>query len=707
MSLLTDAVVRTHYRACNLCEAICGLEITLDKDDQILTIKGDEKDPLSRGHICPKAVALKDIYTDPNRLKQPIKKTADGWKIISWEEAFIEVVSNIKRIQNEYGKNGIAVYTGNPAVHNSGTLLTGPGLLKALGTQNRYSATSADQLPHHFVSLAMFGHHMTLPIPDIDRTDYFVIMGGNPLASNGSMMTVPNVAHRIKNIQNRGGKVVVVDPRKTETSKIADQHIFIKPGTDALFLLAILHEIVWDVKFGNNAIFLEEDFEEFNQFLQNYSPKKVSAMIGVLEADIKTLAAELMKAKTAVVYGRMGLSTQEFGGICQWLINLINIFNNNFDKPGGAMFTDPAFSLYGSAKKGYKATGRFFSKVRNLPEFEGELPVSALAEEILHPEGPKALITICGNPVLSTSNGVQLEKALETLDYIVAVDIYLNETTSHANIILPPTTGLEVSHYDLVFHQLAVRNTSKYSEPLYPKSVDQRHDWEILEELKNRLITPENEPIPAPQNPEFKIDFMLKNGKYGDTGLDIEALKAKPSGIDLGVLKPSLKDKIYTNNGKINYFPSVLMEDLKRLNSFVKTNLAQDKSQILLIGRRHLRSNNSWMHNSYRLVKGNNRCTLMIHPATAKECNIMANSEVKVTSRVGAVVIPVEITEDIMPNVVSIPHGYGHTRKGSKLDIASQHAGVSINDLTDELLIDTLTGNAAFSGVPVTLEVHT
>jgi anaerobic selenocysteine-containing dehydrogenase len=565
MSISSEKIAKTHYRACNLCEAICGLVITLDKNNEILEIRGDEKDPLSRGHICPKAIALKDVYSDPNRLKQPVKRTTTGWETISWDQAYAEVVANIKSIQTKYGKNSIATYSGNPSVHNSGTLLTGPGLLKALGTQNRFSATSADQLPHHFVSWAMFGHHMTLPVPDIDRTDYFLIIGGNPMASNGSMMTVPNISHRLKNIQKRGGKVVVIDPRKTETSKVADEHIFIKPGTDAYFLLAIIHEILWDEHLGNKRFLHQEGFYEFNETVQKYSPKVVATITGIAENNIKRIANEIISAKTAVVYGRMGVSTQEYGGICNWLINLINIFTNNFDKPGGAMFTDPAFSLYAAAKKGYNPFNRFKSKVRNLPEFEGELPVSALAEEILHADGPKALLTICGNPVLSTPNGEQLEKAIQNLEYYVAIDIYINETTCNAHIILPPTTGLEVAHYDLVFHTLAVRNTAKYSEPLFEKNETQKHDWEIIEELKNRLLSTDNEPVAKPQNPEQKIDFMLRNGKYGTDGMSIDKLKAQPSGVDLGELKKGLASKLFTKDGEIKLYPELLLADLDQI----------------------------------------------------------------------------------------------------------------------------------------------
>ena len=703
MNLLTNT--RTHYRACNLCEAICGLEITVNDQNEILTIKGDEKDPFSRGHICPKAVGLKDIYLDKNRLKQPVRRTESGWETISWEEAFIEVTAKFKAIQAQHGKDAIGVYQGNPSVHNSGTLLSAPALLRILGTKNRFSATSADQLPHHFVSSLMFGHPLLLPVPDIDRTDFMLIMGGNPLASNGSMMTVPDVANRLKAIQKRGGKFVVIDPRKTETAKIADQHIFIKPATDIYLLLAILHEILSDNKqsrFANLPID-SEAVSELKLVIQNYTPEAVSNITGISVEIIKSLVNDILTAKSAVVYGRMGVSVQAFGGVCQWLINCINIFTGNMDSVGGAMFTQPAFDLWGRAKKGENYFNRYQSAVRKLPEFDGELPVSAMGEDILD-GGIKALFTVCGNPVLSTSNGTQLDKALTGLDYMVSVDIFINETTRHANIILPPTTGLEVAHYDLAFYNLSVRNTAKYSVPLFEKDHNQRHDWEIFEEIKNRLISEEGAEIPTPKNPEEKLAMALQYGSYGKDGLTLQKLKDNPHGEDLGALRPCLKEKLLTDNQMVNIIPSLLLNDLERVAlNFQKLSkeVKNTEFDLQLIGRRHLRSNNSWMHNSERLVKGRDRCTLLIHPETAAIRGIVNQEKVQIESRVGMVEIAVEITDEIMPNVVSIPHGFGHARKGVQLDIATAHAGVSLNDLTDELLIDELTGNSAFSGVPV------
>jgi len=696
---------RTHYRACNLCEAICGLKITVNENNEILTINGDRKDPFSRGHICPKAVGLKDIYLDKNRLKQPVKRTEAGWETISWNEAFEEVATKLKSIQGQYGKDAVGVYQGNPSVHNSGTLLSAPAFLRALGTKNRFSATSADQLPHHFVSSLMFGHPLLLPVPDIDRTDFMLIIGGNPLVSNGSMMTVPDVANRLKAIQKRGGKFVVIDPRKTETAKIANQHIFIKPATDVYLLLAVLHEILNEnytsavsrLPINSDAIF------ELKSAIQNYTPEAVSSITGVSTETIKALVNDLKLAKSAVVYGRMGVSVQAFGGVCQWLINCINIFTGNMDAEGGAMFPQPAFDLLGRAKKGENYFNRYQSAVRKLPEFDGELPVSAMGEDILA-GSIKALFTICGNPVLSTSNGTQLDSALEGLEYMVAVDIFINETTRHANIILPPTTGLEVAHYDLAFYNLSIRNMAKYSEPLFEKDNNQRHDWEIFEEIKNRLIAQEDSEIPAPKNPEEKLAMAIQYGFYGKHGLTLQKLKDNPHGEDLGALRPCLKDKLLTDNQEVNISPVLILNDLARVKiNFQKLLLNEQNTEfdLQLIGRRHLRSNNSWMHNAERLIKGRDRCTLMIHPETAAIRGIKNLEKVQIESRVGKVEIVVEITDEIMPDVVSIPHGFGHARQGVKLDIATAHAGVSLNDLTDDLLIDELTGNSAFSGVPV------
>ncbi len=697
--------IKTHFRTCNLCEAMCGLEIKY-QNNTIISIKGDKKDVLSNGHICPKATALEDVYKDTNRIKTPIKRTENGWIDISWEAAFDEIETQLKRIQKLYGKNAIGSYRGNPTVHNTGTTLFGAPFLRSLGSNQKYTATSVDQLPHHFASLMMFGHYLLFPIPDIDRTDFMLIMGGNPVVSNGSIMTAPDFSNRLKAIKKRGGKVVVVDPRFTETAQLANQYLAIKPGTDALLLLALIH-VIYDenlVSLGRLSSHVK-GLETVKEIANKYPPDKIAKILGFTVEEIRKLARDFATSKTAVCYGRMGLSTQEFGGLCQWLVNVLNCITGNLDAVGGALFTKPVIDIVGMSKMTGK-TGSYNkrkSRVHGLPEFTGEFPVATLADEILNPgdDQIKAMITIAGNPVLSTPNGKHLEEALESLEFMVAIDIYLNETTKYAHIILPTTTGLETPLYDLVFHQFAIRNTAKYSEALFEKTEMQRHDWEILKELTTRFTGKEN-----PLNLEQTLDYMLQFNSYSGTKITVSSLKEHPHGLDFGALKPQLPERLFTKDKKIALAPSLCIEDLERLNHRLHQLATETTIEypFSLIGRRHLRSNNSWMHNSQRLVKGKNRCTLLIHSKDAHTLQLKENQMVIVTSKVGSVKLPVEITDAIRPGVVSIPHGWGHHRKGTKMDIAEQHAGVSLNDLTNAKNIDQLTGNADFSSTKVKIE---
>ncbi|RMG87750.1 MAG: molybdopterin oxidoreductase family protein [Bacteroidetes bacterium] len=696
-------MMRTHFRTCNLCEAMCGLEIKVE-GDRILSIKGDKKDPLSRGHICPKAVALQDIYYDEDRLKYPVRKTEAGWERIGWEEAYDMVVEKVRAVQAKYGRDSVGVYAGNPNVHNFGTLLYLPNFLRSLATKNRFSATSADQLPHHVAALFMFGHGFMIPIPDIDRTDFMLIIGANPLASNGSLMTAPDYAKRLKAIQKRGGKVVVIDPRKTETAQIADRHFFIPPGRDALLLAAMIQHILSEkgAQTGHLAPIIE-GMESLKSALEAFTPEAVSAAVRISADDIRTLAEDFANAPRAVCHSRMGASTQLFGGLCQWLTNVLNLITGNMDSEGGAMFTLPAFDHVGFTGSQGK-TGVFGnrkSRVRGLPAYGGEFPVSTLAEEILTPgEGQiKAMVTVAGNPVLSAPNGKLLDEAFEQLEFMVSFDIYINETTRHADLIIPPATGLETPHYDLIFNVFSIRNTAKYSPALFEKLPDQRYDWEIYKALTQRFTeTPDDG-----STPEKTLAFALENGPYGRKGLNLETLKAHPNGMDLGALRPCLTKRLFTKDKKIHIAPDFFIQDLPRLQK-VQTDTPATDFPLALIGRRDLRSNNSWMHNSPRLVKGKNRCTVLIHPNDARAAGIEDGQIVRVESPTGRVELPAEVTENIMEGVVSIPHGWGHGRKGVRLRVAQKSPGVSINDLTDGRRIDALTGNAAFSGVPVRVE---
>ncbi|ATB45282.1 molybdopterin-dependent oxidoreductase [Corallococcus macrosporus] len=715
---------QVHFRTCNLCEAMCGLRIELDAG-RITAIRGDAEDPFSRGHVCPKALALEDLHQDPDRLRGPLRRTATGWEPVSWDDALDESARRLHAIQREHGRDAVGSYLGNPNVHNLGNMLFGPELLRTLRSRNRFSATSVDQLPHQFAAYLMFGHQLLVPIPDLDHTGYLLVLGANPLASNGSLMTAPDIRARLRAIQQRGGRVVVMDPRRTETAAIADAHVFIRPGTDALALLAMLHVALVEhaPRLGPLDAFTQ-GLETVCALARDFSPEQVAPHTGVPAPTLRRIARDFLSARAAVCYGRMGLSTQSFGALCQWLITVLNVVSGNLDRRGGAMFTLPAFDIVGGPRAlavGRGSFGRWKSRVRGLPEFAGELPSAAMAEELDTP-GPgrvRALVTVAGNPVLSTPNGARLERALAGLDFMVSIDPYLNETTRHAHLILPPVSPLERGHYDVAFHALAVRNTAKYSPALFEPGPGSRQDWQILLGLQHRLLTlrkgrPSVRATLKYQalsrlGPERVLDLGLRLGPYGARfhpakhGLSLAKLRQAPHGLDLGALQPCLPQRLQTKDQRIHLAPEPLVADVRRLREAFARGAASapGSGELLLIGRRHLRDNNSWMHNVQGLLKGKPRCTLMMHPQDAARRELADGMEATVTSRVGTVTVPVHVTDEVMPGVVSLPHGYGHGRQGTRLAVAAAHAGASHNDLTDEQAVDALCGNAAFSGTPV------
>ncbi|MDN3440477.1 molybdopterin oxidoreductase family protein [Psychrobacter sp. APC 3279] len=697
---------QTHFRTCTLCEAMCGVEIKHD-GEKVLSIKGDKNDPFSQGYICPKATALQDLHEDPDRLRQPVERTADGWKSISWPEALDKVAAGIQSIQQKYGQNALGVYLGNPNVHNMGGMLTIKQLLTSLKTRSRFSATSIDQLPHHIISMHLFGHMLRIPVPDVNHTQYMLIIGGNPLASNGSIMTAPNMRQKLKDIKARDGKVVVVDPRRTETADIASEHHFIRPATDVLLLLAMLNEIYTQgyAKLDTRVAALAPEIDRLALFAEQYTPESVADITGITAAEIKRIVKEFCEAESSVCYGRMGISVQEFGLLSQYLSMVINIVTGRLDEVGGLMFPNPAIDVVNSSGPGY--LGKRHSRVSNLPDFNGEYPVVAMADEMLvQGEGQlKGFVTVAGNPVLSTPNGEKLDEALSQLEFMVSLDYFVTETSRHANIILPPVSPLERDHYDITFNGFAVHNVAKYSPALFDKTDDTKHDWEIYLGLADRLDkdAPEATQKERAATKAFGPKFLLEQGlKYGPhKEVTFEALIENPHGIDLGPLHRMLPEAIKHADKQIHLHVDFYQSDLARVKEMVQQ---YNSNEILLIGRRHVRSNNSWLHNSHRLVKGRSRCTLMLHPQTAAQHGIADGQDVRVTSRVGSVVIAAEVTDELMPGVVSIPHGFGHGRKGVKQKIAQAHAGVSVNDLTDETLIDQLSGNAAVNGVPVQLE---
>ncbi|WP_224364423.1 molybdopterin oxidoreductase family protein [Hyalangium versicolor] len=713
----------THYRSCTLCEATCGVAIEVE-GDQVVSIRGDDADPFSRGYICPKATALADLHYDPDRLRRPMLREGSNWREIPWDEAFDLTIERLRAVRDAYGIDAIATYQGNPTAHSLGLMLHGQLFLRRLGTRNASSATSIDQLPHMLAALMMFGDQLLMPVPDLDRTEHMIVLGGNPLVSNGSVMTAPNVKQRLKDMRARGGRLVVIDPRRTETAGVADRHLFIRPGTDAAFLLSFLHVLYAEgrVRLGRLADFTE-GIEELGRIAARYPPEATAAATGIAPDDVREVARGFADAPRAVLYGRVGICTQELGGLAAWLCYAINVVTGHLDSPGGMMFTTPAIDIVPFARfLGYDGGhARWTSRVSKLPEFGGELPIVTLAEEIETP-GPgqvRALITSAGNPVLSSPGGPRLEKLLPTLDFMVSVDPYLNETTRFAHLILPPTSPLERAHYDAALAAFSVRNVAKYSPPLFERGPDQRHDWEIYAELSARWMAPRG-PLGAMatralrstllgSTPETLLALGLRTGPHGllkgSAGLSLDKLRASPHGIDLGALEPRLPGRLNTRGKRIHLVPATYVADLPRLDERLASWTAHGAGGgLVLVGRRHLRSNNSWLHNSFRMVKGKPRCTLLVNPRDAAARGITHGDKVRLASRTGAVVVPVEISDEMMPGVVSLPHGWGHGRPGTRTRVANAHAGVSANDITEPAFVDQLSGTAALTGVEVTIE---
>lgn len=741
-----------HYHTCTLCEATCGLEIRT-RGREVLGIRGDAEDVFSRGFICPKGYALKELDADPDRLRTPLVKRRGHLEPATWDEAFAEIERRLGSIIGAHGRDAVAVYLGNPSAHSMQLAIYNQVFLRALGSRNIYSASTVDQMPKQVAVGLMFGTVLSVPVPDLDRAHYLLILGADPFVSNGSLMTAPDAPGRLRAILQRGGKIVVVDPRRSRTAGEASEHHPIVPGSDAYFLFGIVQTLFAEglVRLGRLADHTA-GLDALAEVARAFPPEVVAPRCGIAADVIRRIARELAGAERAAVYARIGTCTQEYGTLASWLVDVVNVLTGHLDQPGGAMFTRPATGAphtRGTAGRGKGVRfGRRHSRVRGLPEVYGELPVACLAEEIETPgDGQvRALITIAGNPVLSTPNGRRLDTALERLELMVSLDIFVNETTRHADVILPGLSPLEQSHYDVLLRQLAIRNVATYSAPVFAPPADQPPEWQTvlrltgivagqgagadIETLDDFVIAQRVEQeVTAPaspihgrdradilaalgerRGPERHLDLMLRTGPYGDAfgarpeGLTLARLEAEPHGIDFGPLEPRIPEVLRTPSGKIELAPAQLLADVERLRGDLAVLPSRGANAFTLIGRRDLRSNNSWMHNAPVLVKGKPRCTLLINPGDAIRLGLEDGAMACVRSRVGSLAVPVELTDAIMPGVVSIPHGWGHDIPGVRLGVATAHPGVNCNQLVDEHALDPLSGNAVLNGVPVTVE---
>ncbi|MBQ0913430.1 molybdopterin oxidoreductase family protein [Streptomyces sp. RM99] len=737
---------RTALRICPLCEATCGLVLTVD-GTTVTAARGDRDDVFSRGFVCPKGASFGAADADPDRLRSPLVRRGGELREAGWEEAFDAVAAGVRPVVERYGPHAVGVVLGNPNVHTMAGALYPPVLLGALGTRSLFTASTVDQMPKHVSSGLLFGDANAIPVPDLDRTDHLLLIGANPLESNGSLCTAPDFPGRLKALRARGGTLTVIDPRRTRTAKLADRHVAIRPGTDAL-LLAATAQVLFEeglVDLGALAPHVE-GVTELGRALRDFTPESVAAACEVDAEVTRALARELAAAPTAAVYGRIGSCTVPHGTLASWLVDVLNVLTGNLDRPGGALFPQAATDRTprpAGPGRGF-ALGRWRSRVSGHPEAKGELPLSALAEEIdtVTDEGEpvRALLTVAANPVLSAPDGDRLDKALASLDFMVSVDPYLNETSRHAHVVLPPPPPSQSPHHDFAFNTLAVRNQVRYTRPAVPLEPGRMAETEILARLTlavtgghgtdpaavdaavvertlGAAVRDPHSPVhgrdpgelaaclTGEDGPERRLDLMLRLGPYGDgfgarpDGLTLQRLLAHPHGIDLGPLRPRLPQPLKTRSGKVELLPGPIAADLPRLRRV----MAERPAGLVLVGRRHLRSNNSWMHNVPALTGGSNRCTLHLHPDDADRLGLRDGQPVRVEGAGGAVTAPAEVTDTVRPGVVSLPHGWGHDRPGTRLTHAATDPGVNVNQLLDGSLLDPLSGNAVLNGVPVKL----
>ncbi|HEX2012105.1 MAG TPA: molybdopterin-dependent oxidoreductase [Roseateles sp.] len=729
-----------HYRICPLCEACCGLEVQT-RDGKVLGIRGAEQDVFSHGYICPKGVSLKDLHEDPDRLRRPLIKRDGVFVEAGWDEAFEEIARRLPPILETHGRDAVAAVIGNPSAHKVSLLSYFPRLIRALGTRNVFSASTLDQMPKQLSSGLLFGHWLSIPVPDIERCDWLLMLGANPMVSNGSLWTVPDYRGKAKAMRARGGRILVVDPRRNETAAAADEHLPIRPGGDVFLLLGMVHTLFDEglVKLGRLAEWTN-GVEAVRQAVAPYPPERLAAGCGIDAATIRRLARELAAAGRAAVYGRIGTCTQRFGTLNSWLIDLLNILTGHLDAPGGTMFPRAAAfaaNTMGQPGRGKGiATGRKASRVSGAPEVFGELPITLLAEEIETPGNGqvRAVIALAANPVLSAPGGPRIARALDGLDFMLSLDIYLNETSRHADVILPGLSPLEDLHYDVAFPQLSHRNHARFSAPVFAKPAEMPEEWETLlrlaamvegrdwrgdmRALDDAAIAADVQRFAGAQSaavlaalaplrgPERLVDLALRTGPYGDgfgrnpQGLTLAKIKATPGGIDLGPLQPRIPELLRTPSGRIELAPPALLADLPAVDAA----LAEPPAELLLIGRRDVRSGNSWMHNLPLLAKGPERCTLLVHPADAARHGLRDGGRARLSTAQGSLLARVAFSEDMSRGVVSLPHGWGHDLPGSRLAQAAERPGVNMNALLDDGLRDPLSGNAVLNGVAVRLE---
>lgn len=678
------------FFTCNLCEAQCGLRVGVE-GARVTGVRGDPDDVLSRGHVCPKAHALRELYDDPQRLRAPVRRTATGWERVSWDDALSDVSARLRKVRRSRGRDAVALYVGNPVAHSHRAALGSQLLTMALGTKNRFDPNSQDSNPRLFACMQVYGDALSLPVPDVDRTDHLLMLGANPAASNGSQMGLGDVRVRMRGIRERGGRVVLVDPRRTESAAWADRHHFIRPGGDAALLFAMLHVLFSEGRVDARATAAASGGRELRELAARFPPSASDRRLAsTRRRSARSRWSSWRRAARASTRASVSARTPSGRWRRGWSRRSTSSPGTSIARAGPCSRRRPPTWRRSAASSWATTPGAGGRACAGCPSSSGRSRRRRWPRRWIRP-GRGGWWRSCASRATPCSRRRTASgwRALwRNLEHMVAVDYYVNETTRHARYILPPQHVFETGNFNLLLSRFTVRNVAKYSPPILRTGDDTRDDWDILSNLAARVA------LPGPLHrachragrdvPERVLDLLLR---LGPRRLSMRALREAPHGLDLGPLVPSRGDRVRTPDGRIRLAPPALVADVPRLEAWVDEH--RRAGDLVLVGRRHLRGNNSWMNGLPSLAKGPDRKRLLVHPTDAARLGVADGDTVRVRSRTGRVSAVVGVTDDVMPGVVSLPHGF---------------AQCSANDLTDDRLVEPVVGTSILNGVPVVLE---
>jgi formate dehydrogenase len=705
---------------CRICEPLCGLRVTVE-DGKVARIRPDPDHPLSAGFACPKGIAMTDVQNDPDRVLHPLRRRDGGFERVSWDEALDEIGTRLGRILDERSGPALGWYMGNPGAFSYSHPLWVKALLDAVGSPHWYTASSQDVSNRFAASAFLYGSPFLLPIPDLARTDLLLMVGANPLVSHGSVMSAPRVKDQLHAITERGGRVVVVDPRRSETAR-AFEHLAVNPDSDAWLLLSLLHVIFAGGL--EDALAIERQAsgtEALRALAAKHPPEVTEERTGVPAARVRELARDLARAEHAAVYGRTGSCLGRNGTLVSYLLDALNVVTGNLDREGGAMFGNPPIAFDKVADRiGAGTYGKVRSRIGGFPEVLGALPASLMAKEIRAPgEGQlRALFVSAGNPVLSVPNGDELEAAMRELDLFVSIDLYVTETNREADFVLPATTFLEREDFPLPFLPLFTTPFVQWTDPLVEPAGEARQEWEVIEQIAKRVgVVPSSSRlgrvlgrIGLKLSPQRLMDLLLRTGSKGDWfglrrgGLSLRKLRDNPHGVVLAEhLEPGvLPDKIRHRDKRVRLDPPEIIEDAGRLAA---RNGRDPEFPLRLIGLRELRSHNSWMHNARLLMRGGRVHAARVHPDDAEDHGIEDGEPCRISSPHGSIELPALVTDEIVAGTVAVPHGWGHQRGG--WSVAREAGGANVNALSSSEPedLERLAGMAHLNGIPVRIEL--